>query len=98
MLIYTTFRMVEPYRAYVSDTVAGESFLDLISSLMVMQVVENNPEDLSVYGLDDENSFTVEFVTNAGEKTTMRFGSVSSSIFIMIAVSYTHLDVYKRQA
>ncbi len=84
VLIYTTFRMVEPYRAYVSDTVAGESFLDLISSLMVMQVVENNPEDLSVYGLDDENSFTVEFVTNAGEKTTMRFGSVSSNIFVMI--------------
>ena len=84
VLIYTTFRMTDPYRAYVSDTVVSESFLDLISAMMVMQVVENNPEDLSIYGLDDENSFTVEFVTNDGTETTLRFGSASSTIYIMV--------------
>lgn len=83
-LIYTTFRMVEPYYAYVSDTVVSEDFLDQLSSLVVLQVVENHPKDLSVYHLDEENVVTVDIVTRDDVKTTLHFGVVGSTIYIMV--------------
>lgn len=83
-LIYTTFRMIEPYYAYVSDTVVSEEFLDQLTSLMVMQVVENHPQDLSVYNLDEDNVITVDIVTRDDVTTTLHFGSVGSTTYVMV--------------
>lgn len=84
VIIYTTFRMTEPYRAYVSDTVVSEDFLDQLTSLMVMQVVENNPKDLAMYNLDDEHAITVDFVMRDGTETTLHFGVSGSMVYIRV--------------
>ncbi|MBR5519856.1 MAG: DUF4340 domain-containing protein [Clostridia bacterium] len=80
VLVYTTFSMIEPYAAYVSDTVMAEQFLDQVGSMMVMQVVEDYPEDLAKYHLDDAQATKVEFELADGTETTLYFGIDGSGV------------------
>lgn len=75
VLIYSSFTMTEPYVAYADDSVVGEQFLDLLSQLMVAEAVENNPKDLSIYGLDDANSCVVDLKTMDGKEISLRVGA-----------------------
>ncbi len=61
-IIYTTFKMIEPYDAYINDSAFGEGLLDLISTANAVEVVMNNPtkDDLAKYGLDKPGSVTIE--------------------------------------
>ena len=84
-ILYTTFTMQEPYVAYVSDTVVAEKLLDQLTSLMIMEVVEDNPEDLTKYLLDDEHATTVSLETADGKTTTLHFGvNGSGTVYIRV--------------
>ena len=59
---YSTFKMTEPYFGYTSETAVIDNFISPVLSMVVNDIVKDNPEDLSEYGLEKPSATLLLYI------------------------------------
>ncbi len=81
--IFSLFRMESPFVCYVDDTILADEMTSKLDEISVMQVVEDFPKDLSVYGLD-KNYGTLHFAMMDGSEKILHFSQSNGTCYIRV--------------